>query len=186
MGKDISLKVYPSEYIVLDIETTGLSPLKNEIIELSALKIIGGEISDTFSQLVKPAGRISRFISDLTGITNEMLEGADSVSNVLSAFSKFVDDSVIVGHNIKFDIRFLDFNYRKYFDIPFDNDFVDTLRLARRYLPELKSHRLGLLAEYYNFDNSGMHRALKDCEVTNLCYKEFLKFQNNELLIFAE
>ena len=177
MGKDISLKFYPDSYIVLDIETTGLSPLKDEIIELSAIKIVEGEIVETFSKLVKPEGKVSYFISNLTGITNEMLKNADSIESVLSDFYEFVGLSVIMGHNVKFDIRFLDFNLRKYLNIPFSNDFIDTLRIAKYFLRELKSHRLGVLAEYFEFDSKGMHRALKDCHVTNLCYMKFLEMQ---------
>jgi len=177
MGKDISLKFYPDTYIVLDIETTGLSPLKNEIIELSAIKIVDGEVFETFSRLVKPEGRVSYFISNLTGITNEMLKNADNIESVLSDFKEFVSSSIIMGHNVKFDIRFLDYNFRKYLNLPFSNDYIDTLRIARCFLNELKSHKLGLLAEYFEFNNDGMHRALKDCHVTNLCYRKFFEMQ---------
>lgn len=174
MGKDLSLNVYPKDYVVVDIETTGLSPDKCEIIELSAIKIINGEIAETFSKLIKPKQKVSSFISSLTGITNKMLETASDLEETLVEFQQFCKNQVIMGHNVKFDIRFLDRNFKKVLGIPFNNDYIDTLRIARCNLPELRSHKLGLLAKHYGFNDKGMHRALKDCQVTNLCYKELI------------
>jgi len=174
MGKDVSLNVYPKDYVVVDIETTGLSPDKSEIIEISAIKVINGSEEETFSRLIKPKGRVSSFITSLTGITNSMLENAFDLENVLTEFKNFSDGYVIMGHNVKFDIRFLNFYMQKILEKPFDNDYIDTLRVSRKLLPKLRSHRLGILAEYYGIDTRGMHRALKDCEVTNYCYNQMI------------
>ena len=173
MGEDISLKEFPKNYVVVDIETTGLSSEKNEIIELSALKVVDGEVSAQFSELVKPKGHVSRFITNLTGITPQMLENATDIKDTLINFNEFCKDSVILGHNVKFDLRFIDANMQKHLDKPFENDFIDTLKIARKFLSDLPSRRLGYLADYFEFDSKGMHRALKDCVVTNLCYKKF-------------
>lgn len=173
MGKDLSLNVYPKDYVVVDIETTGLSPIQNEIIELSAIKVIDGEITETFSKLIKPTGRVSSFITSLTGITEKMLEDGYDLKETLKEFRGFCKNHIIMGHNIKFDIRFLDANLQKTLGTVLENDYIDTLRIARFSLPELRSHKLGLLAQHYGFNIQGMHRALKDCQVTNLCYKEF-------------
>lgn len=172
MGKDVSLDVYPNNYVVVDIETTGLSPEKSEIIEISAIKVLGGIEKETFSKLIKPKRKVNSFITSLTGITNKMLENANDLSETLEEFKEFSNGYVIMGHNVKFDIRFLNFYMQKVLNVPFDNDYIDTLRIARKMLPELKSHRLGILAEHYNIDKKGMHRALKDCEVTKYCYNQ--------------
>lgn len=174
MGKDLSLNVYPKNYVVVDIETTGLSPNRNEIIEISAIKVINGEISETFSKLIKPSGKISPFITSLTGITDKMLENGANLKETLINFTQFCQNHIIMGHNVKFDIRFLDTNIKKTLGISFKNDYIDTLRIARCSLPELRSHKLGILAQHYGFNIEGMHRALKDCQVTNLCYQKFI------------
>ena len=178
MGNDISLKEFPTNYVVVDIETTGLSCDKNEIIELSALKIEDGEIKEQFSELVKPKGHVSKFITNLTGITPQMLENAADIKETLKNFNEFCKDSVILGHNVKFDLRFINANMQKHLDKPFENDFIDTLKIARKFLSNLPSRRLGYLADYFEFNSEGMHRALKDCVVTNLCYKKFLDLRD--------
>lgn len=175
MGKDVSLEVYPSNYVVVDIETTGLSPANSEIIEISAIKVRGGKNIAEFSKLIKPNGYVSSFITSLTGITREMLADANDLVETLAEFDAFCGNDFILGHNVKFDIRFLDANMRRLFDKPFENDYIDTLRIARKSLPELKSHKLGVLAEYYGCETEGMHRALKDCQVTDTCYKNMVR-----------
>ena len=174
MGKDVSLEAYPSNYVVVDIETTGLSPANSEIIEISAIKVRDGKNIAEFSKLIKPKGYVSSFITSLTGITREMLVDACDLGETLAEFDAFCGNDVILGHNVKFDIRFLDANMRRLFDKPFENDYIDTLRIARKSLPELKSHKLGVLAEYYGCKTKGMHRALKDCQVTDICYKNMV------------
>ena len=131
-----------------------------------------GKEKETFSKLVKPKKYVNSFITSLTGITNKMLEKANDLNQTLEEFRKFCCGFVIMGHNVKFDIRFLNFYMQKVLNVPFDNDYIDTLRIARKMLPELKSHKLGILAEYYKIDKKGMHRALKDCEVTKYCYNQ--------------
>ena len=174
MGKDVSLNVYPANYIVVDIETTGLSPEKSEIIEISAIKVINGKENETFSKLIKPKRQVNSFITSLTGITNQMLVNANDLVQTLEEFRDFSEGYIIMGHNVKFDIRFLNFYMQKILGVPFENDYVDTLRIARKMLPQLRSHRLGILAEHYNVDQKGMHRALKDCEVTKYCYSQMI------------
>ena len=176
--KDISLKFYPEEYVVLDIETTGLSPVYNEIIELSAIKISFGKVKEEFSCLVKPAGFVSSFITDLTGITPQMLENAAKIEDALVEFKDFCSDYILMGHNITFDLSFINEKLQKYHGVKLENDYIDTLKLARKFLPQLKSKKLGIIAQHFNLDTEGMHRGLKDCTVTNLCYKKFIELQN--------
>ncbi len=168
-----SIIAFPDDYVVLDIETTGLNPRLHEILELSALKIKNSVLCEKFNTLVCPSGRISSYISNLTGITPDMTVGAPAISDVIKKFDDFCENSIIVGHNIRFDIGFINHNLLKYCDIPFSNDYIDTLRLSRILLPELVNKKLSTIAKHFGFDTIGMHRGLKDCEITNFCFTKF-------------
>lgn len=179
--KGKSLKAFPDSYVVLDIETTGLNPKENEIIELSAIKVENDIVVEEFSTLVKPTCTISPYITNLTGINQSMTENAPDIKTAIKRFADFCSGSIIMGHNVKFDIGFISTNLHRYHNLPFSNDYVDTLRLARIYLPSLSNKKLGTIASYFNFDTRGMHRGLKDCVVTNLCFqkmKEIAKAKN--------
>lgn len=182
MARDKSLIIYPSEYVVFDIETTGLSPARDEIIELSALRVEDNKIVDEFSKLINPECYVSPFITRLTGITPSMLYEAPKTHIVLQEFMEFIKDSIVIGHNVTFDIGFVDVKLKKYFDTSFKNDYIDTLKIARKFLPQLPSKKLGMIAEYFKFNTDGMHRGLKDCTVTNLCYQRFLRLHEESLL----
>lgn len=169
--KGNSLLNFPSDYVVIDIETTGLDPLYDDIIEVSAIRYTDNVMSDQYVSLVKPENPISDFIANLTGVTNEMVSCADPIETVLPQFLNFIGSSPLVGHNIHFDINFI---YDRSMDIlnkPFSNDFSDTLRLSRRLLPDLKNHKLTTLADKLNIDTNGMHRAFVDCNITNAVYQ---------------
>ena len=150
------------DFTVIDIETTGLSCEKNEIIELSAIRVRNGIITDKFSSLVKPNGHINSFIKNLTGISNEMVENAPDITSVLPEFMEFISQDVLLGHNISFDLRFK----KEFF-----NQKLDTMRLSRKYMTHLPSHRLKTVAEYFNVSTKGHHRALNDCLITYEIYK---------------
>lgn len=168
-----SIIAFPDDYVVLDIETTGLNPKIHEIIELSALRVKGGVVCERYNTLISPEGDISSYISNLTGITQSMTAGAPAISDVIKDFDEFCENSIIVGHNIRFDIGFINHNLLKYCDIPFSNDYIDTLRLSRILLPELVNKKLSTIAKHFGFDTIGMHRGLKDCEITNFCFTKF-------------
>lgn len=153
-------------YVVIDIETTGLDPRYDEIIEVAAIRVEAGEIVETFKQLIKPNQPIPTFITDLTGITNELLESAPCVSDVIPNFLSFVENEIVVGHNVNFDINFIYDNSDK----PFTNDFVDTMRISRRMFPEHRHHRLSDLTKRYNISEKTKHRALADVVRTNGVY----------------
>ena len=170
--KGKSLKIFPDNYVALDIETTGLNPKESEIIELSALRVENNRVVSEFSTLVKPTAVISPYITNLTGITQSMTESAPDIKTAIKRFADFCADSIIMGHNVKFDIGFISNNLHKHHNLPFSNDYVDTLRLARIYLPSLPNKKLGTIAAFFNFDTTGMHRGLKDCVVTNLCFQK--------------
>ena len=174
-AKGRSLIETPSTFVVFDIETTGLDSLSNEIIEIGALKVKDGKVVDTFDHLIKPSHPISDFITNLTGITNEMVETAETIEEVLTQFINFIGDNILMGHNVNFDINFVYDHAEKYNNHILNNDFIDTLRLARKLLPELSHHRLSDLADYYNIDKTGHHRALKDVEMTLEVYNHLVE-----------
>lgn len=169
--KGRSLFEFPSDYTVVDIETNGLSPDLCEIIEVSALKCRGDAPTDSFSSLIKPSAPITRFITELTGITDDMVKDAPDAESVLASFYGFVGKDIIIGHNVNFDVNFLYDNLRLKNGLILDNPFVDTLRLARRALPALCNHRQTTVAAHYGISTVGAHRALRDCEICNACYQ---------------
>ncbi len=172
--KGKSLFSFPSDFTVVDIETTGLFGGGAEIIEVSALKYRADEKVDSFSSLIKPHYAIPRFITELTGITNAMVKGAPDRIPVLSEFYDFVGQDVIVGHNVNFDVNFLYDELSFYLGKRLTNDFVDVLRLSRRYLPFLENHKQVTVASYFSIDPSGAHRALRDTEI---CAENFLRLK---------
>lgn len=169
-NKGKSLLCFPEDYTVIDIETTGLSSEHNEIIELSAIKVKNDERVDEFSMLIKPSAKVKSFITHLTGITNDMLKSAPVITDILPEFIDFVSDDVVIGHNVNFDINFIYDKMKWHFDKEFNNDFIDTLRLSRMHCP-LKSHKLNLVAEYFDISSEGHHRGLTDCVMTYEIYK---------------
>lgn len=193
-NKGNSLLDFPQNYTVIDIETTGLDPNFDSIIEIAAIKVVNNSIESTFSSLVKPPvieydeeyddcdflsdddGHkyyyVDDYISKLTHITNEMLDTAPEVKDVLDNFVNFISDDILVGHNVNFDINFLYDNLLDYCDYKLTNDFIDTLRLCRRLHKELTHHRLSDMVEFYKIDTSSVaHRALSDCETTNKLFE---------------
>lgn len=162
---------FPSDYTIIDIETTGLSTTKNEIIELSALKVRNDKIISQYSSLIKPDNSIGSFITKLTGITNEMVADSPKITEVLPDFTEFISDDCIIGHNVNFDINFIYDNLLRHFNREFSNDYVDTMRLARKFC-KFPSHRLSYLAERFEISTEGHHRALNDCIMTYEIYKK--------------
>ncbi len=173
-GKSLVEKL--KDYTVLDIETTGMSPNYNKIIEISAIKVRNGKEVDTFSKLINPHEKIPFFIMSLTGITTEMTENeGEELEDVLVSFKDFLEDDIIVGHNVNFDVNFLYDNFSNVLDEPLKNDFVDTLKISRKLLPDLDHHRLDDLTDYYGIRARNKHRALNDCDLTNKVYNKMCK-----------
>ena len=160
-----------NEYVIFDLETTGLDPDTDAIIEISALKVKDGEIVDEFSTLVNPCVHIPYEASCVNGIVDDMVKDAPKIEEALKDFIAFVGDNVLMGQNIKrFDLRFIQRDAVRYFGKQISNDYVDTLFVAQRYLPELDSHSLESLADYYDISYDGAHRALADCHINKKVY----------------
>ena len=161
------------DYVVIDVETTGLQPENSSIIELAALKINNGNIVDTYETLVNHGKNVSKEITKINGITTEMLKGKPSIEKVLPEYLLFIGNNPVMGHNIAFDVKFILFNSIKCglsFDPPY---VVDTLLLSRIAWPELENHKLPTLVDYLGIQNQGRHRALADADST---YKLYLKY----------
>lgn len=153
------------DYCVLDTETTGLSAYYDEIIEIGILRVRNNEIVDRYDQLIKPNFDIDDFITALTGITNDMLEGMPSIDSVKTDVLSFIGDDIILGHNTSFDMRFLNEGFKE----QLSNQYMDTMQFARKLYPELKHHRLSDLTDYLGLHNNE-HRALSDCVSTKELY----------------
>ena len=164
------------DYTVLDIETTSLDSFSGEIVEISAIKVRNRKEVDSFSKLIKTKNEIGYFTTRLTGITNEMVEKQGSeLVDVLQEFKNFLDNDIIVGHNVNFDINFIYDNMEENLNEYLSNDFVDTLRISRKVLPNLRHHKLDDLIRYFNLTRRNEHRALNDCILTNQVYINLAK-----------
>ena len=170
--KGRSLLDFPECYAVVDIETTGLDPARDHIIEIGAIKIVDGSISDTFSTLVNPGVQIDSFITDLTGIANQDLISAPEPEHALSDFFDFIGDSILVGHNVHFDINFLYDAMKQYLNKYLENNFVDTMKLSKKYFRSAPSYKLTELARFLDIPVDNSHRALDDCETTYHLYQK--------------
>lgn len=159
-----SERVY-DEYIVFDIETTGLSAINDEITEIGALKIKDGKIIDEFSQLINPGRKIPPFITKLTGITDEMVANEPGINEVIPRFHDFIGNSVLVAHNASFDVGFIREKLNQN-NLYLDNPILDTLELARAVFPELKNHKLNTLAKHLDVSLLNHHRAVDDATAT--------------------
>ena len=177
--KGMSLLKPISDYVVIDLETTGLSPNYDDIIEIGAIKVKNDKIVGEFQSLINPNYEIDEFIIDFTGITNEMLFTAPEINDVLPLFLDFVGDNIIIGHNVNFDINFLYDNCVNILNTTFKNDFIDTMRLSRRMFKEHRHHTLTDLVSRFDIKAKVEHRALVDVLCTNDCFI-FMKNYANE------
>ncbi|MFC1559557.1 PolC-type DNA polymerase III [Candidatus Margulisiibacteriota bacterium] len=160
-------------YTIVDLETTGLNPEQDEIIEVGALKVQNGEVKGIFNKLVSPSKPISPEITKITGITNEMLEGENHIKPVLEEFMGFIDNSILIAHNAEFDMGFLRNNIKKWLDKDLKNEAMCTLMISRDILPGLSNHKLHTIARYFKLAVENRHRAIGDVEIT---YQVWLKF----------
>ncbi len=177
MGNDMNsrrkqLYTYTPDYVVFDLETTGISPSDDQVIEISAIKVMAGQVAEEFNTLVNPGRPIPEGASRVNGITDEMVAEAPAFRQVLKEFLDFAGDAVLVGHNIhSFDMKFLYRDAKKYYGQIPSNSYVDTLVMARKHLPQLAHHRLVDLAAYYHISSKGAHRALNDCRMNQQVYE---------------
>lgn len=164
-----------NEYVVIDLEMTGLSPIKDKIIEVAAIKVINGIIKDEYSQLVNPNVEISEKVREITGISNKMTKSAKYIEEIMQEILHFIEGMTLVGHNIQFDFSFIMQNayvcgYKDYTDMEWYG--IDTLKLSRKYLPSDVSKTLKNLCEMYKIQDDNHHRALNDVKITKELYSK--------------
>ncbi len=162
------------EYVVFDIETTGFSSVKNDIIEIGAVKVKDGAIVDRFSTFVNPKTPIPFEIINLTGITDEMVLDAPTIDEVLPKFLDFAQDTVLVAHNAEFDMGFMEEKCKKY-GVDMTSTYLDTLALARVLLPTLSKYKLNVLAKALGISLENHHRAVDDAGATAEIFVKFIQ-----------
>lgn len=164
--KGRSIVRIPGHYTVVDTETTGLDPQTDRLIEIAAIRVRAGKETARFETLVKPGRKLSKAIVDLTGITDDELINAPEPQDALQQFMDFLKDDIIVAHNANFDVNFLYDSMQRCGMKPLENNFVDTMRLAKCIRPDLNNYKLATLAKAYRIAQPKAHRALADCETT--------------------
>lgn len=172
--------------VVLDFETTGLSPTQGDrAIEIGAVMLKDGKVIDRFQQLMNPGFRISGFIENYTGISNMMLSDAPPCETVMAEFADFIGDYNLVAHNASFDQRFLDAELRQ-INRQYPGNFACSMLIARRLYQDAPNHKLGSLIHYKNIHHEGVfHRALADSEMTADLWLAMLEDLQQEHQIIA-
>lgn len=158
----------PDSYVCVDLETTGLNPKTDRIIEIGAVKVEGGKYTGTFETFVNPGRMLETRITELTGITDEQLKAAPAIEEVLPELLSFLGEHVLLGHSVLFDYSFIKkaaVNNR----YTFERSGIDTLKIARKYLTQLESRSLDYLCGHYKIPHKA-HRALEDAKATCVLY----------------
>jgi DNA polymerase III subunit epsilon len=157
-------------FISIDLETTGLNPKTDKIIEIGAVKINRGKVVDTFATYINPGRKLPSCITEITGIRETDLAEAPTIKDMIASFHHFLGDEVVLGHSVMFDYSFLKracVNEK----LDFEKKALDTLKIARAYLPELESRTLSNLCGYFKIEHHA-HRAFEDAMATFLLYQK--------------
>lgn len=170
--KGSRLKKTLDNYIVIDIETTGFSPQSNEIIEVALLIVKDSKVIKEYQQLLKPKEKITKKITALTGITNDMVKDQPSFSDIAEDLIELINTHVLVGHNVDFDICFLYDHLLKTKNYHLRNNYIDTMHLSINLFKHLDSYSLECICRYLNIPFKNEHRALSDCKATYHCYEQ--------------
>lgn len=163
------------DYVCLDLETTGLDPKTDKIIEIGAVRVKDGEIADTFQSFVNPGRMLTDKVINLTGIYDTDLKEAPAIEEILPKFLEFAKDECFLGHSILFDYSFIKKAVvNLYGNTMYEKEGIDTLKIARKYLCGLESRKLSYLCEYYQIEQKA-HRALEDAVATHKLYQRLIK-----------
>lgn len=160
----------PDNYIVLDIETTGLEPEEEDIVEISIVNVVNKQPKTWYTRLIKPKAVLPLEVSKINGITNEMIQDKPYIETVIDDILEFIGDSTIIGYNVNFAIKFLSANSPKILT----NKTVDVAWYCREWIEDLEHYRLKDVSAYFNVKNTNKPRSLNDCLVIHKCY-EILK-----------
>jgi len=172
----LNYHIMDAEYCVIDFETTGFSANLHRVIEIGAVKIKGAKVVDRFQTFVNSVSYVPSFITNLTGINAGMLKNAPDAVSAFSDLYKFVDDSIIVAHNLAFDEKFLRKNFETH-GFPMPEIGICTMKLARRFLKEegISNMKLPSVAKFFSINIERGHRALDDAQVTAEIFLNFLE-----------
>jgi DNA polymerase III epsilon subunit family exonuclease len=174
-----SIALDTSGFVVFDLETTGAKAPPCRITEIGAYRVKGGMLVDEFHTLVNPEMKIPPFISSLTGIRDDMVTGAPKFHEVADAFLDFIGDSILVAHNARFDLGFLNHEIgRVYEEYRVANPSLCTVQLSRKLLPNIENHKLKTVANYYSIDLVNHHRASDDARATAKIFVNLLSDLN--------
>lgn len=157
-------------YLAIDLEMTGLNVKKDRILEIGALRMEDGRPAGEFSALINPHCAVPETITQLTGITQGMADGGEELSDVLPRFLDFAGDLPLLGHNLSFDYSFLKQAFVNA-GLPFERTGIDTLKLARRFLPDGQKKKLAELCALFGIDTGAVHRAVSDAYAAALVYE---------------
>lgn len=166
---DLSMTNMADSYVCIDLETTGLDPKRDRIIEIGAVKIVRDAVAGEWETFVNPGRKLEERITELTGIDDRQLADAPGIEDVLPQFLEFIGESVLLGHSVLFDYSFVKkaaVNQK----LTFERQGIDTLKIARKYLTKLESRSLGYLCRYYEIEHNA-HRALADARATVSLYR---------------
>ncbi len=168
--------LYEGSFVVIDLETTGFSIEEADIIEIGAVRVEGGIISETYSRLIYPGYFLPRRVTEITGITNAMVIGQPTIGEVIGEFMDFIGTNIVVGHNVKQDLKFLDKYTKIYLGKKLKIPHICTLQLARNLFPGLGNYTLHNLADHFGITYKKVHRALDDAMTTAKLFMIMLEF----------
>ena len=172
-------------YIAIDLETTGMRPKEDRIIEIGAIKVVEGKVQERFETFVNPQMSVPVRIQELTGITTKMAKSGLLIEEVIPKLLEFCGDAPLLAHNIMFDYSFIKHKAVN-LGMDFEREGIDTLAIARKTLYDLESRRLAALCEYYNIDSGRSHRASDDAVSAHLLYQNLkADFENQAPELFA-
>ena len=166
------------DFICIDLETTGLNPKRERIIEIGAVKVRNGQIVDTFQQLIDPKQELEERVELLTGISSKELKGQPTIQEILPELKAFLGEDILLGHRVLFDYSFLKRTFTNE-KIPFERKGIDTLKLARQFVVECQNKKLESLCKHYGITHNA-HRALGDAQATVELYRILVENYYNE------
>ena len=172
---EVEMDLSEATYVVFDVETTGLSAIYNDLIQVAASKMYKGNIIAEFDEFINPGHPLSAFTTELTGITDDHVKNAKPLIQVLKEFQEFCKDTVLVAHNATFDVGFMNANYERHGLPKISQPVIDTLEFARNLYPEYKRHGLGPLTKRFGVALEHHHMANYDAEATGRLLFIFIK-----------
>ena len=172
---EVEMDLSEATYVVFDVETTGLSAIYNDLIQVAASKMYKGNIIAEFDEFINPGHPLSAFTTELTGITDDHVKNAKPLVQVLKEFQEFCKDTVLVAHNATFDVGFMNANYERHGLPKITQPVIDTLEFARNLYPEYKRHGLGPLTKRFGVALEHHHMANYDAEATGRLLFIFIK-----------